>query len=251
MPRLAAIFLAGWTGSGLFAADPVRFAIGEWAPYTSQGQAFHGLAAEIVTAASQAAGLQPDYQFFPWKRAEARVLDGTFFATFPYQETPERAGAFLFSEVICRSSNALLLHRGNPRMDAFRYAKAEDLSGVRVGTLAGSDAVSQPLQKAGALIEEVQAVEQNLRKLEVDRIDCIIDDRPVLYTALVAYCGHDSQRLDRFYFAERSFGSATDYRLMVSMRYPDARNLLARFNAGLRKIKTSGDYQKILRKYGL
>ncbi len=251
MPRLAVIFLAGWAGFGLLAADSVRFAIGEWAPYTTQGQSSHGMAAEIVTAASQAAGLQPEYQFFPWKRAEARVLDGTFFATFPYQETPERTGSFLFSEVICSSSNALLLHRGNPRMDPFSYAKPEDLKGLRVGTLAGSDAVSLPLRKAGALIEEVQSVEQNLRKLEADRIDCIIDDRPVLYAALVAYCAGDAQRLAGFHFSERPFGSPTDYRLMVSTRFPDTRELLARFNMGLRKIKANGEYQKILRKYGL
>lgn len=251
MPRLTAVILAGWMGVILCASTPVRFAIGEWAPYTRQEQPSLGMATEIVTAASMAAGLEPDYQIFPWKRAEARVLDGSFFATFPYQETPERKGAFLFSEIICRSSNALLLHRGNARMNAFRFSKAEDLDGLRIGTLAGSDAVSAPLRQSGALVEEVQSVDQNLRKLEADRIDCIIDDRPVLYAALVAYCAGDAQRLGRFYFAERPFGSATDYRLMVSMRYPDARVLLARFNAGLRKIKANGEYQKILRKYGL
>lgn len=251
MLRVAAFFLAGWTGLGLFPADAVRFAIGEWAPYTEQGQARHGMAAEIVTAACLAAELQPEYEFFPWKRAEARVLDGSFFATFPYQETPERTRTFLFSEVICRSSNALLLHRGSSRMTPLSDAKIEDLKGLRIGTLAGSDAVALPLRQAGALVEEVQSVGQNLQKLEADRIDGIIDDRPVLYAALAAHCAGDPQRMDRFYFAERPFGHATEYRLMVSTRFPDSRRLLARFNTGLRKIRASGDYQKILRKFGL
>ena len=122
---------------------------------------------------------------------------------------------------------------------------------MRVGTLAGSDAVSLPLQRAGADIYEVQDITQNLMKLEGHRLDCVVDDRPVLRAALEVYCGKDLRRRDQFYFADAAFGPATEYRLMVSRRYPGSRDLLEKFNAGLRKLKTTGEYQRLLKQHGM
>lgn len=251
MNRLAAAVLASLAGLGLFAADRVRFAIGEWEPYTGQNMEAYGMASEVVTAACAATGLKVEYEFFPWKRAEANVQRGTHFATFPYQETADREPKYYFSDSLCRSTNGILLHRGNARIASFSYANPEDLKGFRVGTLAGSDAINLPLRNAGAEVEEVQNVEQNLKKLEMNYLDCVIDDRPVLHMAVKKLFGADLAKRSEFYLADKGFGGVTDYKLMVSRTYPNARDLLARFNAGLKLIKANGEYPKILKKYGM
>jgi polar amino acid transport system substrate-binding protein len=250
MKRLAILVLAGFLGGGIRAAEVVRFAIGEWAPYTGRGLEQSGMAAEVVSAACKAAGLEAEFTFFPWKRAEANVETGAFFATFPYRETPDRALKFHYSETLYTSTNAILLHRGNPRTAHFKYSGAEDLKAFKVGTLAGSDAISNPLRKAGIQVEEVQNVQQNLQKLEGQRIDCVIDDKPVLFQAIRTH-DPDPGRRNLFWFGEGGFGPATEYKLLVSRRFPGAQERLEKFNAGLRRIKQNGEFQRILKRFGL
>jgi polar amino acid transport system substrate-binding protein len=251
MKRLVVTTLASFLGLGCLAAESVKFAIGEWEPYTGQKMEAYGMVSEVVAAACAAGGLVAAFEFFPWKRAEAGVEGGTYFATFPYQETLERDPVYYFSEFLCRSSNGILLHKSNAKTAHFTYSSPDDLNGFNIGTLAGSDAINLPLRHSRASVEEVQTVEQNLKKLEAYRLDAVIDDRPVLFLATKKYCGTDAEKLSQFYFSEKGFGSTTEYKLMVSRKYPNSRELLVKFNTGLKLIKASGEYQKILKKYGL
>jgi polar amino acid transport system substrate-binding protein len=247
--------LAGLLGISLAAAEAggerVKFVIGEWPPYTGERLEESGMASELVSAACAAAGLKAEFQFAPWKRAEAAVDQGTCFASFPYQDTRERGGRYDFSDSLFRSSLRLLCHPGNPRVANFNYTRPEDLKGFKVGTLLGSDAINAPLRRTGASVEEVQTAEQNLVKLAMDRVDFVVDDQLVLqYTVRETY-GFAPGKGNLFDFVDNGFGPATDYHLMVSRRYPQAKELLSRFNAGLRKVVASGQYARILKKYGL
>jgi polar amino acid transport system substrate-binding protein len=248
--------LAGLLGLGMGAAEgpalgKVRFAIGEWAPYTGEKLEERGMAAELVSAACAAAGLKAEFEFTPWKRAEANVEMGTCFATFPYQDTREREARYDFSDSLFRSSNRLLYHTSNARTAGFVLRRPEDLKGFKVGTLLGADALNGPLRRTGASVEEVESVEQNLVKLAMDRIDFVADDQLVLAEAVRTVYGFDPGRNALFDFNEIRMGSGTDYHLMVSRKYPHAKELLERFNAGLKKLAASGQYGKILKKYGL
>jgi polar amino acid transport system substrate-binding protein len=251
---LATLALAGLLGLSLGAAaapDKVKFAIGEWAPYTGAQLEEYGMAAELVGAACAAAGLKAEFEFAPWKRAESSVEMGACFATFPYQDTREREARYEFSDSLFRSNNRLLYHTGNARTAGFVLHRPEDLKGFKVGTLLGADALNGPLRRTGATVEEVESVEQNLVKLAMDRIDFVADDQLVLLGAVRTAYGFDPGRNTLFDFNEIRMDSGTDYHLMVSRKYPHAKELLERFNAGLKKLVASGQYGKILKKYGL
>ena len=243
--------LMGAMGMGLHGADSVKFATGEWEPYTGQKMEGHGMVTEIVTAACTAGGIKPEYEFFPWKRAESNVEIGNSFATFPYQAIKEREGKFLFSDVLCVSGMGILVHAGNKKTDTFEYAKPEDLKDFKVGIVVGTDAVKFPLQKVGCVPDEVQNADQNLKKLEMGRLDCVVDDKAVLYQAVKTAYGTTPEKMTQFRFTVKGFGEASNYRLMVSMKYPNAKELLEKFNAGLKKIKADGEYKTILKKYGM
>lgn len=226
-------------------AQSIPMSIGEWAPFTGEKLVGSGMAAEIVTAAGKAGSLAPKYSFVPWKRAEADVQGGTSFATFPYQKTAEREGAYLFSDTLFTSGFTIASVTGNAKTKGFAYGKPADLKGYSVGITAGTDAVKNQLAAAGVTVEESQTPEQLVKKLAAGRIDFAIDDRVVLFLACKAETG------TAFTFLEKPFGTDSEFRLMVSKKYPDAAGILAKFNAGLAAIKKDGSLAAILAKYGL
>ena len=46
----------------------VIFATGEYLPFTSERLDGYGVTSELVKAICQAADINPEYRFFPWKR---------------------------------------------------------------------------------------------------------------------------------------------------------------------------------------
>lgn len=214
----------------------VPFAIGEWTPYVGLSLPENGTAAKIVRAACRSAGLTAKFEFYPWTRAERRVLEGLAFASFPYQRIPEREGQFLFSDEILRSTVAIVRASGEARTASFVYGgKSEEFVPFVVGTTSGSEAITAPLQRVGVQVEETPSVDQSIQKLERRRIQFVIDERAVIEDAIRRlYPG----RSDLFAFLDRDFIQPRAYRLLVSKTYPDAVRLLDLFNAGLAKVKT-------------
>jgi len=228
-------------------AQTVKFSVGEWAPFTGEKIDKNGMAVEIVQAAAAAGGLKATFDWGPWKRAEASVVEGTAFGTFPYTDIAERKGKFLFSDTLFSSSFAVLTFTGNPKSKAFAYTGLEAFKGLKVGVTAGTDAVKLPLEKAGALVEETPSLDLSIKKLELGRIDLIVDDRAVTFDALQKLFPGDA----RFVFLDKAFGDKTAFKVMASMKFPDAPALVKKFNEGLAKIQADGTYQKILARYGL
>jgi len=253
MKRILALFftvLIGLYASAVSAEGAkLTFAIGEWPPYTGEKIPNFGMVTEIVTAACKAVGLKAEYEFFPWKRAEKNVSIGTYLGTFPYKETKEREGRYLFSETLFSSSFGILMTRKKKTSGGFKYSKVDDFKNHTVGIVTGTDAIRLPLEKIGVLIEEVPGVEQNLQKLKYGRIDFYIDDKAVISQALNQ--GYTAEQVAEFAFSENDFGGKNDFKIMISLKYPNSKELTERINEGLRKIKETGEYTKILAKYGL
>ena len=229
-------------------AQTLKFAIGEWEPYTGQELPANGLATEIVSAASKAAGLVPVYEFTPWKRAEIKAVKNEVFATFPYLKSQERLDRFQFSDVLFSSGLRVLLFRDNEKTRGLDYREISDLKGLNVLIIAGSGAIKKMLEDVNANVVESQQMESGLKMLEYKRVDAIVDDQAVLFQSLASFA---SDKRAHFYFAERPFGDKTDYRLMSALSYPEGKSLLRQFNEGLVRIKASGELAEILKKYGL
>ncbi len=234
----------------LFAEEArITFATGEWAPYTGEKIADYGMAAEIVTAACKAVGLHAEYEFFPWKRAERGVSLGTHLGTFPYRELPEREGQFLFSKTLFSSSFAIVMHKKNVNSNMFKYSSIDDFKSYTVGIVTGTDAVRLPLVRMGVRVEEVPGAAQNLRKLAAGRIDFYIDDKAVIHQALKQ--SFSAEQIAEFAFSENDFGVKNDFKIMISLKYPNSRETLAKIDEGLNRIAETGEYNNILAKYGL
>lgn len=250
MKKLIIFILFSLTATLAFAEEkPITFAIGEWNPYTGEKLKNYGLATEIVSAACDSVGIKYKYTFYPWKRAENNVQDGVDFATFPFKRTSERIVKFNFSDTLFNSSYGILILKDHKKTAGFKFTEPKDLAGFKVGIVAGTDPIKLPVEKAGGVIEEVQNSEQNINKLESERIDFYIDDAAVIYQTLNRI--YNETQAKKFTMLDKRFGDENEFQLMVSKTYPKSNEILSKFNEGLKKIKENGEYSKILKQYGL
>jgi len=245
-PLAASIFFLGILSAS---AEDIPFAIGEWGPYTGAGIAPSGLATELVTAACNAAELHCVFEFYPWRRAESLVENGSSFGTFPYLEMPGRENRFQFSDTLFSSSFAILTHITNKNTEQYIYTNPKSLKGYSVGIIAGTDAIKVPLRKVGITVEEVPTAYQNLKKLQSHRIDFYIDDRAVIIQALRTH--FSGNKLAEFLLLDDSFGGSNDFKIMTSKKYPNSHEILKKINEGLKTIKNDGTLDRISGEYGL
>lgn len=243
------VLLISFAGNTFAEGTKVKFAIGEWEPYTGENMDQNGMASEIVKAACNASELKHIFEFLPWKRAENQVMTGNYFGTFPYQEIAERMDDYMFSNTLFTSSFGILIHKNNAKTKDFQFQTMEDLLTYTVGIVTGTDSIRIPLEKIGVQVEDVPTSDQNIKKLEVGRLDFYIDDKAVIYQALRRI--YNAEQMAEFVFLESDFGDKNDFRIMISKKYPQNIVLLEKINDGINKIIESGEHKAILTKYGL
>ena len=203
-------------------------------------------AVALVAAISREAGIDPIFKFYPWKRAEMQVLKGEAFAAFPYAVSSERRSDFDFSDVLFHGLNVLVYHQNNDRLpDNFSYAKPSDLLGYRVGGISGSFLKSD-LREAGVEYESTTSIDQSIQKLAAGRLDFCIDDKVVLIDAINRLYPDDT---DKFRFVPEPFGMRKPTAMIISRSYPEADQILKRFNSALQSIRATGEYDRIINTY--
>lgn len=228
-------------------APTLTFAVGEWCPYTEAAPG-EGLAAELVRAACTAAGLASEFEAVPWPRAEIMVLNGRSFASFPYPRQTMREPNFLHSDPIIESSVVIVVNRNNPRTEGFSYGgNPEAFKGYSVGTTEGSIEVAVPLRTAGARVEETPTPDPSILKLEMGRIDFVVDEARVASSAIARLYPDGNGALE---ILPAPFIERIEYGLLASRAFPDAERLLERFNDGLRSIRADGTWSRILKRRG-
>lgn len=219
---------------------------GEWEPYSSEKLPNYGCATELVTAICKAAGITPEYKFYPWVRCENSVEKGEAFAAFPYAFTEERKAKYLFSDVLFFGADNFLYYKKNLKtVKEIKYNTYEDLKQYRIGIIAGSYLIPD-LEKNGLKYEITQNVEQSIKKLQAGRIDFYLDDQAVSYFAVRNLF---PKEISDFQILTKPFGDKTKTGLIVSKTYPNSTEILKKFNQGLAQIKKTGEYDRIMDKY--
>lgn len=221
------------------------FAIGEWEPYTGTNLEKGGMITELVRAACDAEAIASEYVFSPWKRSEIRVQSLEYFGTFPYSILPERLDLYFFSDTIYTTSYKIVKLKNNP----IQINTMGDFKNYRVGIIAGTDSVKQPLEKTGAIVLEFQSPDVYLKRLQMKNIDFVVDDISVIMYAIKKSPNLTGSQ--KIVFLSKSFNEKKELKIMASKEYPDVKDILLHINKGLKTIKENGVYLKILEQYGL
>jgi len=229
-------------------AEPIKLATGEWAPYVSESLEKKGFLMEIISEVFKEMHLEADYVFYPWRRCYESVVMGKVWAAFPYSYTKERAEEVLFSDKITFSVTRFFTHKTSKGYQLAEkpgsYNTLSDLKPYRIGGVIGYF-YEQDFNRAGLHMDYVSKEIHAIEKLIMGRIDFFPVNELVGWYIIK---NNFSNHAERFSVLEKPY-STNDLNLIVSKKYPDAINLLKRFNAALEIVKDRYIYKSILERY--
>lgn len=226
------------------AETPLKILIDDYPPFEFQENGKpKGIGSEVVKAALAAAGMQAEYELYPFARAYNTLKDNRE-PVFYYSlvRTPQREKLFQWVAVVVPSSFGLFAYK-NPSVD---IRSMNDLKKYNIGTVI-EDVVDQHLrgqqQKYGFALDRTSSYESNARKLFNRRIDLLGGNRYSLMFFAEKY-GHDKDSIHSVYTLNEIRG---DLYLVASRCVPEA--TVRKIRAGFETIEKNGVHRQIIQSY--
>jgi len=244
---IVVLILSVLLSAGL-AAETVLLVTGEYPPYVEIEKPGFGLASEIITAAFKTQSIDVDYQFVPWLRCEAMVQNGDALGTFPYFWNEEREKTYNFSDPLYKAGARFFILKEGRIPESMVWESYEDFAFYRAGGIPGYW-YEEGLKASGVNLSLVSSGGELslIRMLAAKRIDFFISDEAVAWSVIK----NDLPHLESEIVTLAKPESVDSSYIMASRSYPNADTLLAKFNVGLATIKNNGEYEQIMKKYGL
>lgn len=221
------------------AGETVKLAIGEWPPYTSQYDPDSKILERIVTEAFRLEGIEVKYDYFPWKRSYIYARDGDYDGTFPWQKDREREDTFYINSIPLVSDVSVFFHL---RSRSFDWRNIEDLKKYRVGVTIGYTQEKFYRDK-GIKVEAVPKEELNFYKLLAGRIDVYQASRLVGYSMINKLFEPEKAKL---FTHHPKIVHRNELYILFSKASPGGKKFKERFDSGLKKLKASGAYDRII-----
>lgn len=225
-------------------SEVVRFATGEWAPFTSEKMENYGYVTELVTAICKEAGITPVYEFYPWARAEHVVEEGECFAAFPYVITEDRKLRYNFSNNLFFGETVFMYYSGNSNITNKILASKtlDEIKELKFGQVLGGFS-KEDLKSLKINFIETKETSQLIQMLMTGRVDIVIGSKTVLYYSITNMF---KDEVKSFKTLKIPYGENLSNHLIVSKKYKNSDDILKRFNEGLKRIKANGIYDKIV-----
>lgn len=224
------------------AGETVKFAIGDWEPYTSSTNEKGKMIEKVVTEVFKLEGIDTKYDYYPWKRSMLLVEKGESDGSFPWIKTPEREKDCVFAKSILFKDEAVYFHL---QSKPFEWKSLEDIKKYKVGvTLGYSD--EKYYQDNGIAAESVPSEVLNFKKMLGGKIDVYKTSKNVGYAIINSnFTPEDAKKFTNHPTAV----TVDDYYILFSKKNPNAQALADKFDAGLKKLKDSGAYDKIIAEF--
>jgi len=105
----------------------------DYAPFTDKGLPQGGMFTELARTALTRAGYDPEVEFLPWDYAMRATQKGTFKASFPWYDTPDRRAALWYSRPVYEALVVVYNKVGTP----LEFEGIDDLDGLNLCRPAG------------------------------------------------------------------------------------------------------------------
>lgn len=214
----------------------------EWAPYNySEDGAIKGFSVEIVRAIAQGLNADIDIQLLPTMRAKASLEGNKRTMLITMLRTPERETKYKWIGPLGDSAIYFYKRKGNP----LGVATLEDAKSVRSICSRQGALTTSRLLAAGFTNLETGASDGTAvyRMLIFGRCDLAVSDSPLGVVHLLKQMNYPP---DAVVQTPVKLISSPIY-IACSKDIPDAE--IARWQAALDKLKSSGVFQAILKKY--
>ncbi len=226
-------------------ADHFTITTDDYAPYAIvDGRNVSGIITEIVAAALKGEGHTVTFVAAPWARAMSMAESGEATGTMPWFKTPEREEKFLYSEAVIDARNVIFFRKGGKLTKGLAWEGYADLSPYRMGGVIGYWYV-EGFNMAGIKAQLVKHDEQNVKKLEAGRIDAFITDERVGRALIQRIFPGKEAEFDTVDKPD----SASALHVITRKGNADGAKMVAALNAGLLKLRASGELAQIVAKY--
>ncbi len=239
MNKAALILLLFLIPSSVLANETVRFAIGEWAPYTSATYGRENLLEFVVTESFKIEGINVEYKYFPWKRSYSLVENADFDGTFPWAMTEEHMKKFYMNKVSLITDDGVFFHLKSLPFD---WETLDDLKKYSVGVTIGYKE-EKIYKDNGITAQAVPTEDLNFKKILAGRIDTYQTSKIVGYSTINKI--FTIEDADKFTHHHKP-AVKNEFYILFSKKTSNGRKLADRFDAGLKKLKESGAYDIIM-----
>lgn len=225
-------------------ARVIQIATVVYEPFSSPELREGGFQTALLRAAFKAAGHEPIFTFYPWKRALAMTIAGKadFVTSIFFNE--ERNKVLLFSQTVYVSEIGLI---GLKSLNVSHYSSLEDLEKYRIGVLAGA-IYEDKFDKADNLQKIVVHEDKNgVPMLFNNRVDLVATNFIYFQNKVAQSDRHDVNELQ---IVRPSLSVRPAY-VAASRRISDHSEIIADFNRGMASIKADGTFDRIAASFGI
>lgn len=239
MIKAALLFFLLSLPPSAFANDAARFAIGEWAPYTSSTDPKGRVLENIVEQAFKLEGIEVKFEYFPWKRSYTLAESGKFDGTFPWAKTEEHARDFYINKEYLIKDYGVFFHLKSVPFD---WKTLDDLKKYSVGVTIGYKEEKIYMEN-GIKAQAVPSEELNFKMILSGRIDVYQTSKTVGYATINKLFTPEEARQ----FTNHPVPAVeNEFYILFSKKTSNGQYLADRFDAGLKKLKESGKYDSII-----
>jgi polar amino acid transport system substrate-binding protein len=220
------------------AAEPLRLATGDYAPFTGTQLPNGGPLTEMVRRAFAASGTNVAVDYLPWKRGYTDTLDRKYDAAFPYGRNPERERDFYFSESYY-TVDRRMYYLASAGLKPQDFAS---LTGKRYCLPLGFvlfPELSAMVERKDLEILSPPSLASCVKMLALKRVDFFITTPDIAELAM-AQQGADNG------ITSQSVGKSENH-LIVAKTHPRGADIVATFNRGIAALRNKGDIDKIMR----
>ena len=228
--------------SAAYANDTVRLAIGDWAPYTSQTDAKGKLLERVVTEAFKLEGIDVKYDYFPWKRSYMNAIEGSYDGTFPWNKTADREKNCYIHKISLIKDESVFFHL---KSKPFEWNTLADLRKYTVGVALGFKQ-EKIYSENGIKADQAPDEESCFKKLLAGRIDVYQTSKTVGYVTINKLFSPAEAKL--FTNHPKAY-EVNEYYVLFSKKTANGKQLADKLDSGLRKLKESGAYDRIIAEY--
>ena len=227
---------------GYSQAEPVQtvtVTTGEWSPLISESLSGYGPISTIVKETFSLKNIDVKFRFLPWKRAMREVDIGSSDASSAWRITDERKQKFLFSHSIYENENVFFYLKSSP----FNWDTFKDLKHYQIGAVlayAYSEEFESAEKKGAFEVYRVNKEKLLISMLLSGRIHAFPANREVGLNLIRSETPE--------FFNDFSIHPKPLTKKPLSLIFKNnakGRTLLKKFNAGLKKLKSSGRFEEI------
>jgi polar amino acid transport system substrate-binding protein len=249
MKRYAFAAIFALVAALAFSQQVLKIAADPWMPYTGDGKASKGYLVDVAVAIFEKAGYKVEYTVVPWARALQDTQSGIYTAVAG-ATTMDGATVALPPTELGHARVSYYVKSGS----AWVFSDTKSLEGIRLGVIKGYTyykelddyvAANATNPKRIVFAYGVDALQQLLAKLDKGLVDAIVDyDNVVQYTAR-------QLKLDGGIKLAGSSKNVDSVYLGFAPGAPNLKELEKILADGMKRLRESGEFAKILAAYGL